>query len=69
MPPALTQWCGDRVSPEQIFKIKAALDAEWLSRANTYLATHNLHVEVCAFYTSDGKNTTPHLVLQFTKSK
>jgi len=51
-----------------VFKIKAALDAEWTGRANTYLATHGLKLEVCAFYTSDGKSSTPHLVLQFRKA-
>ena len=52
-----------------VFKVKTALDADWTTRANTYLATHGLQVEVCAFYTSDGKSTSPHLVLQFKKKE
>ncbi len=51
-----------------VFKVKANLDADWTTRANTYLATHGLKVEVCAFYTSDGKSAHPHLVLQFSKT-
>lgn len=50
-----------------VFKIKATLDGEWTARADAYLAEHGLQVEVCAFYTSDGKSTSPHLVLQFSK--
>ena len=50
-----------------VFKAKAALDADWTNRANTYLADHGLQVEVCAFYVSDGKSSTPHLFIQFSK--
>ena len=50
-----------------VFKAKAALDADWTNRANTYLADHGLQVEVCAYYTSDGKSSTPHLFIQFSK--
>jgi len=50
-----------------VFKAKEALDADWTTRVNAYLETHGLSVEVCAFYTSDGKSTTPHLVMQFSK--
>jgi len=49
------------------FKMKANLDADWTNRANEYLKAHGLKVEVHAFYTSDGKSSTPHLVLQFSK--
>ena len=49
-------------------KMKAALDADWTTRANAYLGTHGLQVEVCAFYTSDGKSAHPHLVLQYSKT-
>ena len=49
------------------FAAKTALDADWTARANTYLGTHGLAVEVCAFYTSDGKSATPHVVIQFHK--
>ena len=48
-------------------KAKTALDADWTNRANTYLAGHGLSVAVHAFYTSDGKSATPHVVLQFAK--
>jgi len=48
-------------------KIKSALDAEWTAKADTYLATHGLQVEVCAYWTSDGKSSHPHVVLQFSK--
>ena len=51
-----------------VFKAKAALDADWTNRANTYLADHGLQVEVCAFYVSDGKSSTPHLFIQFSKT-
>ena len=51
------------------FKQKAALDADWTGRANTYLATHKLKLEVFAFYTSNGKSAEPHLVLQFVKTE
>ena len=51
-----------------VFKAKAALDADWTNRANTYLADHGLQVEVCAYYTSDGKSSTPHLFIQFSKT-
>jgi len=51
-----------------VMMAKQLLDADWTSRANAYLAQHGLSVEVCAFYTSDGKNTTPHLVMQFSKT-
>ena len=47
---------------------KASLDKDWTTRANAVLGKQGLSVEVCAFYTSDGKNTSPHLVLQFTKT-
>ena len=51
-----------------VFKAKKALDGDWTDRANGYLGQHGLSVEVCAFYTSDGKSATPHLCLQFTKT-
>ena len=51
-----------------VFGMKKVLDAEWTDRANTYLATHGLKVEVCAFYTSNGKSAEPHLVIQFSKT-
>ena len=51
-----------------VFKAKANLDGDWTARANTYLGQHGLKVEVCAFYTSDGKSSTPHLVVQFSKT-
>lgn len=44
-----------------VFKMKAELDASWLSQANGFLDSHGLRVEVLAFYTSDGKSSTPHL--------
>ena len=52
-----------------VFNVKKELDKDWTNRANTYLATHGLTLEVCAYYTSDGKSTHPHLVLQFTKAQ
>ena len=51
-----------------VFAAKKALDGDWTGRANAYLATHGLALEVCAFYTSDGKSSHPHLVLQFRKA-
>ena len=51
-----------------VFRAKGNLDNDWTIRANTYLAKHGLQVEVCAFYTSDGKSSTPHLCLQFSKT-
>lgn len=42
-----------------VFAMKSALDEKWTGRANEFLAQHKLKVEVHAFYTSDGKNTTP----------
>ena len=48
--------------------LQKALDGDWTGRANAYLATHGLALEVCAFYTSDGKSSHPHLVLQFRKA-
>lgn len=50
-----------------IHAMKSSLDADWLNRANDYLSAHGLQVEVCAFWTSDGKSSSPHLVLQFSK--
>ena len=50
-----------------VHKMKATLDASWTGGANDYLKKHSLSVEVCAFYTSDGKGAHPHLVLQFSK--
>ena len=48
---------------------KAALDADWTNRANTYLADHGLQVEVCAFYTSAGEGGAyPRLFIQFSKT-
>ena len=44
---------------EDVFKMKADLDEQWLSTANEFLGTHGLRVEVLAFYTSDGKSSTP----------
>ena len=52
-----------------VFKAKAALDADWTNRANTYLADHGLQVEVCAFYTSAGEGGAyPRLFIQFSKT-
>ena len=50
-----------------VFTIKRLLDEKWTERANEFLKEHGLSVEVCAFFTSDGKSSSPHLVLQFTK--
>ena len=49
-------------------RAKPALDNDWTGRANTYLATHGLTVEVCAFYTYNGQSASPHLVVQFSKA-
>ena len=51
-----------------VFKIKRVLDEQWLAEANTFLGAKGLKVEVLAFYTSDGKSSTPHLWLQFKKT-
>ena len=50
-----------------IFKMKAELDAQWLSKANGFLQPHGLSCEILAFYTSDGKSSTPHLWIQLKK--
>eukprot|EP00326_Haptolina_ericina_P008476 CAMPEP_0181224680 /NCGR_PEP_ID=MMETSP1096-20121128/31261_1 /TAXON_ID=156174 ORGANISM="Chrysochromulina ericina, Strain CCMP281" /NCGR_SAMPLE_ID=MMETSP1096 /ASSEMBLY_ACC=CAM_ASM_000453 /LENGTH=92 /DNA_ID=CAMNT_0023317789 /DNA_START=96 /DNA_END=374 /DNA_ORIENTATION=- len=50
-----------------VMKMKAELDKEWTAKANEYLKAHGLILEVHAFYTSDGKSSHPHLVLQFKK--
>ena len=50
-----------------VFKIKAELDAQWLSKANGFLDGSGLYCEVLAFYTSDGKSSTPHLWIQIFK--
>ena len=52
-----------------VMKMKTALDEKWTERASDFLKEYGLTVEVCAFFTSDGKNTSPHLVLQFSKIK
>jgi len=52
----------------QVHKMKADLDANWVSKANEYLGEHKLKVETFAFYTSDGKSAQPHLVLQIKKA-
>ena len=44
--------------------MKKVLDEEWLGRANEYLGTHKLKVEVFAFYSYNGQSTQPHLMLQ-----
>jgi len=51
-----------------VFAMKRILDEKWTGRANEYLKTHNLEVKVLAFVTSDGKSSSPHLVLQFRKA-
>ena len=49
-------------------KMKKVLDEEWLGRANEYLGTHKLKVEVFAFYSYNGQSTQPHLMLQIKKA-
>ena len=47
--------------------MKAELDAQWLSKANGFLGDKGMYCEVLAFYTSDGKSSTPHLWIQIFK--
>ena len=47
--------------------MKAALDSEWLSKANDELGKNGLLCKVHSFFTSDGKSAQPHLVIQFSK--
>ena len=48
-------------------QMKAELDAQWLSKANGFLGDKGMYCEVLAFYTSDGKSSTPHLWIQIFK--
>ena len=41
-----------------IERMKKDLDAEWTPKANTYLGTYKLSVEVHAFYTYNGQSST-----------